>query len=224
MNTVLIACKTLQKEFELCFKNVSHQINQVIWIESGLHNVSTKLQRGIQEELDRIEKADRVILGFCFCGNAIVGLKTHDFELVFPKTDDCISLMLGSYKKKKDICKQGETYFLTRGWLQSETNIYNEYLFSVEKYGKEMADTLYEDILGAYEYLGIIDTGAYDFNMFLKETEKIAKALKLTQKPLKGTLDYVEDLLCGNYNSEKFILVPKYTEITMDMLSINTDK
>ena len=36
--------------------------------------------------------------------------------------------------------KQGETYFLTRGWLGGESNIYKEYLFTVEKYGKEMAD------------------------------------------------------------------------------------
>lgn len=113
--------------------------------------------------------------------------------------------------------KQGETYFLTRGWLGGESNIYKEYLFTVEKYGKEMEDIIYEEILGKYKHLGSIDTKAYDYERFLKETAVMAEELHLHQLPIEGDLSYLERLLTGFWDGGDFIRIAPHQTIMADM-------
>lgn len=39
---------------------------------------------------------DRILLATGFCGDSFCGLETRHTELIIPRTDDCISLLLGS--------------------------------------------------------------------------------------------------------------------------------
>lgn len=217
---VLLACQTMQVEIEWVLHHHPCDFDRIIWVRSGLHNDSDSLHKVIQEELGRITNARKVILGFGACGNALAGIEAGDFEMILPKVDDCISLMLGSYRRKLQIRKMGETYFLTQGWLDGESNIYKEYLFTVKKYGKQMADIIYEQILGQYQNLGIIDTKVYDYESFLQETKVIAEDLKLKQLPIKGDLAYLEKLLTGPWNSEEFIHIAPFEVVKMEMFRV----
>lgn len=221
MKNVLLACRTMQAEIELIFAQKGCIFDQIQWMESGLHNVSARLKDEIAARLSGIQGADCVVLGFGACGNALVGITAGDFKMVIPKTDDCISIMLGSCQKKKEIMKQGETYFVTRGWLGGESNIYKEYLFTVDKYGKEMADMIYEEILGQYRYLGVIDTKAYDYEALLKDTAVMAEELRLDQLRLEGDLSYLECLLTGVWDGPYFLHVAPHQTTTMEMFSGN---
>lgn len=218
MKNMLLACKTMQAEIEQILGLKGSIFDHIEWIESGLHNVAERLRKEIQDRLSEIRETDRVVMGFGACGNALVGITAGDFEIILPKTDDCISIMLGSYKRKKAIMKQGETYFLTRGWFEGESNIYKEYLFTVEKYGKEMAGIIYEDILGQYKNLGVIDTKTYDYENFLNETKVIAEELHLHQLEIEGDLSYLERLLTGSWEGKDFLHIAPHQMITMDML------
>lgn len=217
MRNVLLACKTMQAEIEQILSMKGSIFDSIQWIESGLHNVAERLNQEIAERLSGIREASHVVMGFGACGNALVGITAGNFEMIIPKTDDCISIMLGSYKRKKAIMRQGETYFLTRGWLDGESNIYKEYLFTVDKYGKEMADIIYEDILGQYKNLGVIDTKICNYENFLKETKVIAEELCLHQLEIEGDLSYLERLLTGSWEGKEFLRVAPHQMITMDM-------
>lgn len=217
MRYVLLACKTMQAEMEQILARRGNMFDRIDWIESGLHNVTERLKEEITAGLEEIRDVDCVVIGFGACGNALAGITAGDFEMILPKADDCISIMLGSYQRKREIMKQGETYFLTRGWLGGESNIYKEYLFTVEKYGKEMADIIYEEILGKYKHLGIIDTKAYDYERFLKETAVMAEELHLHQLPIEGDLSYLERLLTGFWDGGDFICIAPHQTIMADM-------
>lgn len=217
MKQVLLACSTMKEEIEWVLKHKTCIFDRILWVRSGMHNVTDNLRAELISKLSEIEGADRVILGFGACGNALIGITAGDFELIIPKVDDCISIMLGSYERKQEIRECGETYFLTRGWLDGESNIYKEYLFSVEKYGKEMADMVYRDILGAYVNLGVIDTEAYDYELFVKESEVIAQDLQLKELRIKGDLSYLERLLCGPWDCDRFIHISPHQTITIEM-------
>ncbi len=66
----------------------------VIWISSDYHNNPEKLKVKLQSEIDQVQDADKILLGYGCCGNAIVDLKATTADLLFFKADDCIEILL----------------------------------------------------------------------------------------------------------------------------------
>ena len=110
LKIAILACKTLRHEIEkACEKhNIDYPIH---WIESGLHNYPEKLHKYIQDELDNMQDYDRVILTFGLCGNSLVGVESKNLELIMPKVDDCISLLLGSVDERRKYGGKNGMYF-----------------------------------------------------------------------------------------------------------------
>lgn len=215
MSTVLLACETIKNELELAMNKTGIDY-PIIWVESGLHNYPDNLRERLQKELDRLNDYDYVLLAFGFCGNAVIGLRAGDFKLVVPKVDDCISLLIGSEDRRREISNCSATYFLTKGWLDNEKNIWVEYQHSVERFGRERTEKLFKTMLNHYYRLGVIDTGAYDFDRFVERTKEIADTLGLELFSIDGKLDYFKKLLIGPYDDRDFLVVHPGKEITYE--------
>jgi hypothetical protein len=216
MNTIIIACCTIENEIRKAITETGCTY-PVLWIESGLHLTTGSLRKRLQEELDHIDYVDRIILAFGYCGNELAGLKANNFRMIFPRADDCITILLGSRHERKRISDEKSTYFLTEGWLVNERNIWTEYKETVKRMGKERADRAYGIILKHYKRLGIIDTGAYKLEELQKKVKKIAKDLKLSHEIIPGTLSYLKKLLIGPWDEEFVIINPGET-IKIDLL------
>jgi hypothetical protein len=201
MTSIIVACSTIYDELTLAIKETECQF-PVLWIESGLHIKPDDLKTRLQKELDSIYNVEQVILGFGYCGNSLLGLKSNNFRIIFPRADDCITIMLGSTENRKKVSDEMSTYFLTKGWLVYERNIWEEYLETVKRMGKEKADRIFAIMLRHYKRLGIVDTGAYDLEEFLKKTETIADELKLKHEVIPGTLTFLKRLLTGPWDDD----------------------
>ncbi|MBP1628958.1 MAG: hypothetical protein H6Q00_3433 [Holophagaceae bacterium] len=59
--------------------------------------MADRLKVQLQDTFDALNDVDRVLLAFGSCGNALLGPQTRGFQLVFPKVDDCISLLSGAW-------------------------------------------------------------------------------------------------------------------------------
>lgn len=218
MKTMIICCKTIEHELLLAAAGTGVSY-PVIWIESGLHNVPSKLNARLQQELDRLPTdIDRVLLGFGYCGNALIGLKTGAYETVLPRVDDCITLMLGSYRRRLQITKEEGTYFLTEGWLRGERNIWEEYLHTRKRYGEKRAQQIFAAMLAHYSRLGVVDTGACELQQLLPTTERIAAQLGLRHQVLPGSLSLLEALLTGPWEEPAFLTVPPFSTIAAHQL------
>ncbi len=158
MRTTMIVCETLRDEFLFLYKDIGLKAN-VKWIESGLHNYTQKLHDRLQEAVDGITDCDRVILVFGRCGDSVLNLKNGNFEMIIPKADDCISLLMGSDERRRDYSKEHAAYYLTEGWIRGERNIWVEYLYSVEKYGEETARSIADMMYCNYRTLALLDAG-----------------------------------------------------------------
>ncbi len=88
-----------------------------------------------QGHLDELPDFERVLMTFGICGQATLGLRTKDFELILPRIDDCISLMLGSSWRKAACQKEAPSLFLTAGWLDSRWGVERDMEHPDEKYG-----------------------------------------------------------------------------------------
>ena len=203
---VMIACDTLRTEIE----HVMHTRGierEVIWIEHLLHNVPTQLTATLQEAIDSIENADRVLLGYGNCGNAIQGLKCGDFELIVPRLDDCVSLVLGSQRYREHFSREHSAFFLTDGWINGSRTIQVEYDEMVEDYGEEEADELMGMMYAHYRTMAYLDTGLYDIEALMERTRHLCEVIETKQVVEPATLSYVDRLVCGPWPEELFVHV-----------------
>lgn len=218
MKTVVIACKTIEDELIYAMEKAENTF-PIIWLEQGLHNVPERLREELQTAIDH-SGADRVLLAMGFCGNALQGLKISVPELVFPRVDDCISLLLGSVAQRLEVSEQYAAYFFTEGWLRGERNIWVEHEYMLEKYGEEITEELEKSMFGHYRTLGLLDCGFQPIQPLFEETKKIADALHLKQQVIPATVGYLRDLLTGPWPAERFVTLKLGSEITAEELVV----
>ncbi|MGD0230459.1 MAG: DUF1638 domain-containing protein [Syntrophorhabdales bacterium] len=211
--TVIIACRTVADELTMAVRETACP-HPILWIESGLHMNPDSLRKRLQDEIDHVGNIEQALLAFGYCGNALLGLRAPGFRLVFPRVDDCITLMLGSSERRADLARESGTYFLTKGWLDYERNIWVEYQASVKRYGKEKAARIYQTMLRHYQRLAVIDTGAYDAAAVLERAADIGSELGLTPCMIGGTIRYIKKLLTGPWDRD-FIVIPPGETITI---------
>lgn len=219
MTSAIIACHTLMDELNMAIKETGCNY-PVFWVESGLHLYTDSLNKRLQQELDRLSNVERVLMAFGYCGNALLGLTPPSFKLIFPRADDCISLLLGSQQARKTMSEEMGTYYLTKGWLEFESNIWQEYQHALKRYGQARTDRVFKQILAHYRRLAVIDTGAYEVPEFLAVTEKIAETLKLTHQVVPGSTRYLKKLLTGPWGDE-FVIIDPGKKITLDHLRLD---
>lgn len=207
--TRIIACKTLRPEIEYLFKELglSHEIT---WMEPSLHNRPEKLHLNLQDTLDSFSDCERVLMPFGSCGNATKELKTGNFEMIIPKVDDCLTLMLGSMEQRQKISAEAGTYFLTLGWIKQEENLFFEYDRTVNKFGEKMAKEINEMMYKHYSRVAMIDTGVGNADELLSYSKPVKELIGLDYYPVKGTLDYLRQLFIGPWD-DKFFTIPPYS-------------
>ena len=189
----------------------------VVWIPSGLHNVPATLNHTLQEVLAQLSSTDYALFAMSYCGNSLDGLYSGELHLVIPRCDDCITLLLGSAARRKSI---SATYFMTEGWLNGEHNLWWEYQHCIEKYGEKRGQKIFSVMLAHYKNLALLDTGCFDKNAVQAQMLPMAQTLCLDYTCIEGTLSYLQDLLNGNWDADRFLIVPPHTTISADMLTL----
>ncbi len=214
MRTVIIACETLKEELMSLFDELEPDAD-VRWIESGLHNYPQKLHDRLQAAIDGVTDCGQLILLFGRCGNAVSDLKAGNFEMIIPKVDDCISLLMGSDERRQEYSKKNAAYYLTKGWLRGERNLWTEYTYSVEKYGEEIAKDIAKTMFCNYRTLALLDTGVCSVENLMEETLIIEETLNLKRTIVPATLSYMRELLTGPWDDTRYEVVPPYGRVSM---------
>lgn len=210
MCTRILSCKTIEPELKTAMAQVGCSY-EIQWLESGLHDFPRKLNLRLQQLLDDCGDADRVLLAMSFCGNSVVGLKTGAYTLVIPRSDDCITLLLGSPEVRM---QQKATYFLTEGWLAGERNLWREYEECLRKYGREQGEWIMSAMLEHYRNLALVDSGCFTREDLEEESRQIAQKLNLNYIRIPGTLDFLKQLLTGPWPEERFVVIPPNSTVT----------
>ncbi len=221
MSTVVVACQTIKREVRLAIRETGVDF-PVILIDSKLHNNPDLLHQAIQRQIDQIENVDTILMAFGFCGNALVGIGSPGSRIVIPRADDCIALMLGSYELSKNFKNEVGTYFLTKGWLDSEHNVLAEYECCVKRYGNEKAQRVMKVMLGHYRRLMVIDTKAYRLEDILHTTKTFADQMGMAHQEFAGSMRLLNKLLQGPWDDEFIVLEPGQKLAFRDMLAMLT--
>jgi hypothetical protein len=221
MKTAILACHTIKGEVLLALERAQCD-HDLYWVESNLHNFPDKLRVEIQNQLDKLDGYQRVLLAFAFCGNSVADLKTHSFELIVPRTDDCISLLIGSIAERTRLAAGRHSIYLTKGWLDNEANVWDEYQYTLNKYGEEKTQFVMEAMYGHHDLLSLVDTGAYEVASIRERAEEIATILNLDCTVIPGTTSYLEQLLIGPYDDELFVKAEPYSMMSSSDLVLSS--
>ncbi len=222
MGNIILACQTIKNEVNLAIEETGVDY-PVLFVESGLHNFPDRLGKRIQEEIDKIENVDNILLAFGYCGNSLLGIKSSMARLIIPKADDCISLLLGSYELRQNLSKEVGTYFLTKGWLENEQNLLTEYDRCVKRHGREKALRIMKLMLKHYHRLMIIDTHAFQLEDIFIKTKSFADLLGLSHEKIDGSMRFLKKLLLGPWD-EEFVIIELGEEFTMEHMGIKNVK
>lgn len=218
MKTAVVACPTIRDELLLAHSFVQGDYD-IVWIEKNLHSFPKKLNKELQYKLDTLTEYDRVILAFGFCGNAVANLRAGQFELIIPRIDDCISMMLGSYSLRKAMVDTSPAIFMTRGWVEGEKAAWEEYNHVCKRHGDDAQD-VFALMYGMHKDLVVLDTGAYSLSNILDKTEILAQAYGLQHKIYSAGVAYLEQILSGPWEEPDFLHIQPGGMVEENMLTL----
>lgn len=223
---VVIACQVFQSLIERFLpEGIAEQIN---FKDYGLHRVPSKLTWAIQEEIDNVAEPSLIVLGYGLCGNGLKGIQSHQHTLLIPRTDDCIAILLGSYKKYiEEFDKTPGTYYLTKGWLESGSNPLQEYQEYIEKYGEKDATWIMDQQYQHYERVAFVAHTQEDLEKYRYQAQEVAEYCQrwdMRYEEILGSDIYVRKLVEMASSSPEdaktnadFLVIPPESEVTQEM-------
>ncbi len=156
----------------------------------------------------RVAPAGDILFALGFCGKGLQGLVSRAARMVFPRVDDCISLLLNCGCTREEIQRDAHAFYFTRGWLCHNNPMLNSYEKYKKRFGPGNAYKRLRAALAAYQRITLIDTGAYDLAGSQLETVALAKDLELEHTVVSGSLQLLERLLAGPWDSEIVVIPP----------------
>lgn len=191
----------------------------VEFLDYSFHAKPDRLHQRLQEMIDQSQDYDLILMTYNRCSNAVVGLVSPHVPLLFPRTHDCISLLLGSNERQLQLLKENAgTYYFSRGWLDHGRNPYAEYLEYKERYGEKQADALIKMLYGRYQKATLILTpGTKDMTEYRYKVQEIADFFGWDVHEEEGDLELLTSILKGNQGKDTVYVEPGQP-VTMDML------
>jgi hypothetical protein len=221
---VVIACQVFQSLIE---KFLPEDLaKQVTFKDYGLHRVPSKLTWAVQEEIDNVKEPSLIMLGYGLCGNGLKSIQAGEHTLLIPRTDDCIAILLGSYKKYiQEFDATPGTYYLTKGWLESGSNPLQEYQEYVEKYGEEDATWIMDQQYQHYERLAFVAHNQEDLEKYRPQAQEVAEYCQrwdMRYEEIIGSDIYIKRLIEMASSKEveadaDFLVIPPGGEVTQEM-------
>ncbi len=211
-----IACKVIYDEV----RDSIPERWDVVYFKKGLHERSDILRKKLQNEIDRSQDYDFILLGYGFCGRGTEGLVSERTVLVIPRCHDCIAMLLGSVEEyKAQFSREPGTYYLTRGHIGDiEDFRIGRFLETEKKYDRETADWVIGSMLKNYKRLVFINTGNYNSEKWLKRAGKEARRLRLKFEEIRATDKFLMKMLEGKWDRNFLILKPG-RKVTPDMFT-----
>ena len=194
---VIITCRVLVSALERLLP--ADLADQVTVLDYGLHRVPVKLTDGVQAAVDAVEQPSLIVLGYGLCGNGLRGIESREHTLLVPRTDDCIAILLGSYREyMRQFQAESGTYYLTKGWLESGSDPLREYLEYSARWGEETAMWLMDQQYSHYKRIALVAPNAEEMAQYRDRAKEVAQFCErwgMTYEEVLGSDNYVEGLI-----------------------------
>jgi hypothetical protein len=226
---VVVTCKVLASALERLLP--PDLAEDVTLLEYGLHRAPAKLTASVQEALDAIQVPSLVILGYGLCGNGLRGIRSGAHTLLVPRTDDCIAILLGSYKAyMRHFSAEPGTYWLTKGWLEAGSHPLKEYQEYTARWGADEALWLLDQQYRNYKRIALVAPNLEEMAQYRASAQEVARFCErwgYRYEEVLGSDDYVTRLIEAAValrdgapaasTGPDFLVIPPAAEIKQEM-------
>ncbi|MGQ9615294.1 MAG: DUF1638 domain-containing protein [Spirochaetota bacterium] len=228
MYLALVGCSIFKHEIEYLKERIESKLD-FHWLPQRLHSKPLELRRLIKDEIGQIDRSGKpynaIALLYGVCSKGTVGVYSENYEIVIPRVQDCIAILLGSRESYMEhFRKKPGTYWFTRGWIETGFNpgkkteyegVYDPYRERYKEYMKRFNSGLARYLINEwdqrwirnYTTLAFIDWGIEGDEAFRREAEENAKGLGLEYEHIKGDPKLLLNLLNGHWDERDFLRV-----------------
>jgi len=208
-----IACRAVE---EVLAPLLPPERINLVSTDFGMHRDTKKLNEAVQGFIDSTKEPSLVILGYGLCGDGLNGIQAGPHTLLIPRTDDCIPLLLGSYRAfLHEFRTVPGTLYLSKGWLESDDHPLKEYQEYVEKYGPDRAELIMDMQYQHCKRLLFVAHNEADLIKYRPLAHKVARFCERWGMHYEEKLGsdvylrrFVEVALDLNKADQEFVLVP----------------
>lgn len=207
MKIKLIGCESTKNE--VYWLGISKD-TECEFLDFDLHGRPPQLHTKLQKIIDLSQDFDLIILTYNRCSNVLLNLVSPKAPLIFPKTHDCIGLLLGSNERHLEFTRENPAvYYFSQGWLDYARTPYAEYLEYVKKYGEENAKSLIDTLYGQYKKAVLIVTpGMKELDHYREKMKEIADFFSWETDEIQGDVNILADLIKGKEHPELVQISP----------------
>lgn len=223
MRLKLVACEAFTREACYCIVDSPHVVDPE-FTKIASHNNSDELRRILQNKIDEAGsisgKYDALLLLYGLCGNATVGLFSHNFKLIIPRVHDCCSLLLGSGRRFKECFGDNlsQPFWSVGHWERSKdcqsgklfdpwfTKTFEEYK---ELYGEDNARYLREmaKLANIDEKVVYIEIPETRIPGWAEKLSLKAKEEKKQVSKIEGDIRLIRGLIHGAWDEKNYLIV-----------------
>jgi hypothetical protein len=212
--TLVLSCAVLR---DLVEPQVDGARIERTYMDYGLHVRPGRMAPALQAELDALDEPHTVLIGYGLCGTGLAGLEAGPHTLIIPRTHDCIAILLGSHASYVDAQRERPgTYYITRGWLESENHPLGQYRELLERYDEESADHVIDAMFCLYTRLCFVAATAEELEELRPRMREVADFCRerwgMEYAERVGSSDLIERLLAAPERrdplGEDFVVVP----------------
>jgi hypothetical protein len=219
-NIVVISCEVFEIELKELAKSRPHILDMEM-IDWGLHEEPKKMPAALQAKVAEVEakhpSLDAIVLGYGICSRGTEGVTASRVPIVIPRAHDCITVLLGSKERYAEyVAKNPGTYWYSPGWnkhhLAPGKSRYDKLRQKyVDQFGEEDADYLMEQEQAWFSHYNRatyvhLTIGASEADR--DYTRQCADFLGWQYDEQQGDPKLLTDLIDGNWDDERFLLVP----------------
>lgn len=211
---VLLACPIIR---ELVERRLSGTSVARIYMDYGLHVRPKRMAPALQEQLEALPGPSTVLVGYGLCGTGLDGLQAGPHTLIIPRTHDCIAILLGSHQEYlRAQAERPGTYYLTRGWLESDNHPLGQYRVYLERYGEDSASYVIDSMYSHYTDLVYLASTPEELDECRPRVREIAafcaERWGMTYAEVVGSTFMIDALLAAPRNPEElgedFLVIP----------------
>lgn len=193
-NKILIACAMQQDEIEHYRKELKITY-PVVYLKRGLHKDPAVLRNLLQQEINRHQDVDVILLSYGLCGRGTEGIVSERTELILPAFHDCIHQLLENHVDK-------DSLYATRAWTIDKESIGGQCSSIPAAYGRERGMEILHTIYGGYNKITFIDTQSYDLQKTMDGMKKPAEILNMKIAVTTSACTIIKKLLSGEWDSD----------------------
>ncbi len=193
----IIGCQVMEQELRTLAQYYP-QVTRISILPWGLHIEPDRLLHEITRQIRAVEMEHQaVMLGYGNCQTLDRLPDEFKIPVYSPEGDDCIGVLLGQDRYRRELLKNAGTWFLTPGW----SRLGLDFIFR-ELQGHSLAQRGIAPEVAARRALKdfnralLIKTGCGDLNRHRAQARAIAEIFGWTMDETSGSLEGLRTCLC----------------------------